>query len=155
MGRNKEVDAWMARYDNPMKEVVQRMRIIILDASASMQSTDVKPSRFEAARAEALKWVDSLRDEDRMMVLLAGAVTIEYAISPSVTASFAPVTVTVCGTFQLAEVKTSWLVEIVPSVVSLDERSMVTFAVGCVASTTLNVAVPPASVVCKPLAGVT
>jgi hypothetical protein len=51
------------------------LRIVILDASASMQSTDVKPSRFEAARAEALKWVDSLRDEDQMMVLLAGANT--------------------------------------------------------------------------------
>jgi uncharacterized protein YdhG (YjbR/CyaY superfamily) len=32
MGRSKDVDAWFARYDNPMKNVVQRMRTIVLDA---------------------------------------------------------------------------------------------------------------------------
>jgi hypothetical protein len=32
MPRQPEVDAWFARYDNPMKDVVQRMREIILDA---------------------------------------------------------------------------------------------------------------------------
>jgi hypothetical protein len=52
-----------------------RLRIAILDASASMQAADVKPSRFEKARAEALKWVSSLGDYDQMVVLLAGANT--------------------------------------------------------------------------------
>jgi Ca-activated chloride channel homolog len=52
-----------------------RLRVLILDASASMQATDEKPSRFEKARAEALKWVDSLRDEDQMVVLVANANT--------------------------------------------------------------------------------
>lgn len=52
-----------------------RLRVLILDASASMQATDEKPSRFEKARAEALKWVDSLKDEDQMVVLLAAANT--------------------------------------------------------------------------------
>ena len=52
-----------------------RMRVLILDASASMQATDVKPSRFEQARAEALKWVDGLKDEDQMVVLVASANT--------------------------------------------------------------------------------
>src|SRR5436190_8665126 len=52
-----------------------RLRVIILDASASMQSTDEKPSRFEKARAEALKWVDGLRDSDPMVVLQAAAST--------------------------------------------------------------------------------
>ena len=51
------------------------LQVIILDASASMQSTDETPSRFEKARAEALKLVNSLRDTDRMVVLLAAAVT--------------------------------------------------------------------------------
>src|ERR1051325_913098 len=51
------------------------LQVIILDASASMQSTDETPSRFEKARAEALQLVNSLRDTDRMVVLLAGAVT--------------------------------------------------------------------------------
>ncbi len=50
-------------------------RIAILDASASMQATDESPSRFEKARSEALKWVDSLRDDEQMMILLAGAQT--------------------------------------------------------------------------------
>src|SRR5438034_1674321 len=51
------------------------LQVIILDASASMQSTDETPSRFEKARAEALRLVNSLRDTDRMVVLLAAAVT--------------------------------------------------------------------------------
>src|SRR5438105_4412778 len=52
-----------------------RLRVVILDVSASMQSTDEKPSRFEKARAEALKWVDGLRDADQMVVLQAAANT--------------------------------------------------------------------------------
>src|SRR5439155_1223243 len=51
------------------------LQVLILDASASMQCTDETPSRFEKARAEALKLVNSLRDTDRMVVLLAAAVT--------------------------------------------------------------------------------
>ena len=50
-----------------------RLYVIVLDASASMQSTDESPSRFEKARAEALRLVDSLRDSDQMIVLEAGA----------------------------------------------------------------------------------
>ena len=34
MPRRPEVDAWFERYDNPMKDVVQRVREIILDADA-------------------------------------------------------------------------------------------------------------------------
>jgi Ca-activated chloride channel homolog len=52
-----------------------RLRVLILDASASMQATDEKPSRFEKARAEALKWVDGLKDHDQMVVLVASANT--------------------------------------------------------------------------------
>src|SRR5436305_5664397 len=37
-----------------------QLRVVILDTSASMQATDELPSRFEKARAEALKWVDGL-----------------------------------------------------------------------------------------------
>jgi Ca-activated chloride channel family protein len=51
------------------------LRVLILDASASMQSTDETPSRFEKARQEALKWVDSLRDQDKMVVLQVAANT--------------------------------------------------------------------------------
>ena len=42
-----------------------------------------------------------------------------------------------------------------PSVGSLELSAIVTFAVGCVLSTTVNVAVPPASVVVRPVVGVT
>ena len=58
-----------------------------------------------------------------------------------------PVTVTVCATFQLAVVKVSDAGATVPSVGSLELSAIVTSAVGCAVSTTVNVAVPPASVV--------
>jgi hypothetical protein len=32
MARSKAVDAWFQRYDNPMKDVVQRIRAIVLGA---------------------------------------------------------------------------------------------------------------------------
>jgi len=51
------------------------LRVVILDASASMEATDETPNRFEKARAEALKWVDSLAGSDQMVILLAGANT--------------------------------------------------------------------------------
>jgi Ca-activated chloride channel homolog len=52
-------------------------RIVLLDASASMQSTDVLPTRFENAKNQAIELVNSLRDTDRnadrMMVILMGS----------------------------------------------------------------------------------
>ena len=36
MPRRPEVEAWLDRYDNPMKDVVLRMRDIVLDADARM-----------------------------------------------------------------------------------------------------------------------
>ena len=64
-------------------------------------------------------------------------------------------TVTVCAVFQLAVVKVRLAGETVPSVVSLELSAIVTSAVGCVLSTTVKVAVPPASVVVSPVVGVT
>ncbi|MBM3823091.1 MAG: VWA domain-containing protein [Verrucomicrobia bacterium] len=52
-----------------------RLQVVILDASASMQATDVAPNRFEKARQEALKWVDGLEDTSEMVIVLAGSVT--------------------------------------------------------------------------------
>ncbi len=52
-----------------------QLRVVILDASASMQATDESPSRFEKARAEALKWVDGLAGSDQMVILQAGGNT--------------------------------------------------------------------------------
>ena len=65
------------------------------------------------------------------------------------------VTVTVCGPFQSPGVKVRLTGETVPSPVSLEESPMVTSAVGWLLSTTVNVAVPPASVVVRPEVGVT
>ena len=52
-----------------------RLRVVILDASASMQAIDEKPNRFEKAREEALKLIDALRDNDQMVVLQCAANT--------------------------------------------------------------------------------
>src|SRR5882672_160878 len=52
-----------------------QLRVVVLDTSASMQATDESPSRFEKARAEALKWVDSLAGNDQMVILQAGSNT--------------------------------------------------------------------------------
>ncbi|MCS6861353.1 MAG: VWA domain-containing protein, partial [Abditibacteriales bacterium] len=48
---------------------------VILDASASMKATDVAPSRFEAARKEALRMVETLGAGDKMMVIEASSKT--------------------------------------------------------------------------------
>src|SRR5450432_1061775 len=42
---------------------------LLLDASASMNATDVTPSRFEAAKQQALGVVDSLNDADQLAVI--------------------------------------------------------------------------------------
>jgi Ca-activated chloride channel family protein len=44
--------------------------IVLLDASASMQATDVKPSRFEAARAHVRDAINSLGVNDRMTLIV-------------------------------------------------------------------------------------
>lgn len=46
---------------------------VILDASASMQSTDVSPSRFDQAKAKALDVVKRMGPGDTMLVIVAGA----------------------------------------------------------------------------------
>lgn len=37
MSRNRDVDAWFAKYDNPMKDVVERIRAIILAADRRVE----------------------------------------------------------------------------------------------------------------------
>ena len=59
-----------------------RFIVAILDVSASMQATDVSPSRLAQAKAEAAKLIESMHDRDRMVLLLAGAVT-EVSQSPT------------------------------------------------------------------------
>jgi len=49
--------------------------VIVLDTSASMQSTDARGSRLDAAKGEAIRLVDDMSRDDRVMVLAAGAKT--------------------------------------------------------------------------------
>ncbi len=44
--------------------------IILLDASASMQATDIAPTRFEAAKAEAQRIIRSLQPNDQVSLIL-------------------------------------------------------------------------------------
>jgi hypothetical protein len=46
--------------------------IVILDASASMQATDVKPSRFELARAQARELIGRMGPQDRLSLIWMG-----------------------------------------------------------------------------------
>lgn len=47
--------------------------VVIVDTSASMQSTDVKPSRLDEARRKAYDQINSLRAGDMMMLLSASS----------------------------------------------------------------------------------
>src|SRR5215467_12160513 len=75
-------------------------------------------------------------------------------MSPSITASSTPVTVTVCGTLQFAAVNVRLAAATVPSVVSLEATGITTSAVGWLFKTTTNDARPPASLVTRPEVGV-
>jgi len=63
----------LARPFFPTRAKPSAFRILLLDASASMQSSDVLPTRFETAKAQAINLINSLRDTDRMMMILVGA----------------------------------------------------------------------------------
>ncbi len=76
-------------------------------------------------------------------------------MSPSFTWSSTPVTVTVWAAFQFAAVKVRLDADAVPSPGLLLATGITTFAVGWLVSTTVNVAVPPASVVTRPAVGAT
>ncbi|HIG31672.1 MAG TPA: VWA domain-containing protein [Verrucomicrobiales bacterium] len=58
------------------------IRILILDASASMRSRDVEGSRFEQAKTEALEWLSGLKDTDQTVVISASGQTV-VRLSPT------------------------------------------------------------------------
>ncbi len=74
---------------------------------------------------------------------------------PSCTWSSTPVTVTVWATFQFTAVNVRLGVETVPSAGLLLATGITTFAVGWLSRRTVNVAVPPPSVVTSPAVGAT
>src|SRR5687768_14427709 len=75
--------------------------------------------------------------------------------SPSSIASSTPVTVTTCGVLQLCSSKETTRGPTVASLSSVLLSAIETVSVGCVLSTTVNIAVSPVSVVSKPAVGVT
>ena len=75
--------------------------------------------------------------------------------APSASASSTPVTVTVWNAAKLVAVKVIAAGATTPSAVLLLDRSMVTLPVGCEFSRTVNVALPPPSVVTRPVFGLT
>lgn len=50
-----------------------RHLVLIMDASASMQSTDVAPSRFDAAKQQGHKLIEALGARDQLMLIAAAA----------------------------------------------------------------------------------
>jgi hypothetical protein len=54
------------------EDVDGRTIVVLLDTSASMQSTDVTPSRFEAGRRAVRELIDGLGPEDRMLLVALG-----------------------------------------------------------------------------------
>jgi len=52
-----------------------RHRIVVLDATASMQGRDVQPSRFEAGRAQVARLIEGMREREELMLIHAGSRT--------------------------------------------------------------------------------
>ena len=64
----------LARPFTEVKTITTGRIVLLLDASASMQATDVDPNRFAAAREIGLDLVDTLGQDDTMTVIRVGAV---------------------------------------------------------------------------------
>ncbi|HEX6384300.1 MAG TPA: VWA domain-containing protein, partial [Anaerolineae bacterium] len=52
--------------------IVSGSVVVLLDASASMQATDVEPSRFEVAKVEVHQFINDLSGGDQMTIIKAG-----------------------------------------------------------------------------------
>jgi len=57
----------------PVGAVLARHSIVLLDASASMQATDVAPSRLAQAERQVSAMIDQLGPQDRMTVIAVGS----------------------------------------------------------------------------------
>ena len=58
----------------PAGAALARHSIVLIDSSASMQATDVAPSRLEVAKRQANAIIDQLGPQDRMTVIAVGPV---------------------------------------------------------------------------------
>src|SRR5579885_3145825 len=64
----------LARPQTVQRGLAGKVTVLVIDASASMGATDVKPSRFEAAKSMAATAVASAQTGDRMAIVEAGPV---------------------------------------------------------------------------------
>jgi Ca-activated chloride channel homolog len=62
----------LARPFFPVPSVISGSTVVLLDASASMQATDVTPSRFEAAKAEVANLINDLGGDNQMTLIHVG-----------------------------------------------------------------------------------
>ncbi len=62
----------LARPFIPVSTVVSGNVVVLLDASASMQATDVEPNRFAAAQSEAARLIRQLGGGDQMTLIQVG-----------------------------------------------------------------------------------
>src|SRR5436305_1831835 len=74
MPRRMAFSSWVSRSRRWRRtaRASPRHLALILDASASMQATDVAPTRFDAARARAFDRLGGLRATDLVSVIRAG-----------------------------------------------------------------------------------
>ena len=64
----------LARPQTVQKGLAGKVTVLVIDSSASMGATDVKPSRFEAAKQMAESTVSSAQTGDRIAIVEAGPV---------------------------------------------------------------------------------
>lgn len=62
----------LARPQTPQKGLAGEVTVFVIDTSASMSATDVKPSRFEEAKRLALEGIRSAKATDRVAIIEAG-----------------------------------------------------------------------------------
>lgn len=62
----------LARPQTQQRGLTGEVTVIVLDSSASMSATDVKPNRFEAARQMAREAIQSAKASDRVALIEAG-----------------------------------------------------------------------------------
>lgn len=62
----------LARPQSRQEGLAGRVTVLVLDGSASMTATDVRPTRFEEARRQAIETMRSAGPGDRMALIFAG-----------------------------------------------------------------------------------
>ncbi len=62
----------LARPFLPVPSVVSGSVVVLLDGSASMQATDVEPTRFDAAKAEVARLINDLGGSSQMTIIKVG-----------------------------------------------------------------------------------